>query len=488
MEKNLKQLTIFFTVLLSLYSQPILAEVPELRLYPPNTSAYPEIQIEARRLNAHTVNRDQFSLTETFGETKKFITDLQILESKKSSPLRVYLSIPSFRNAEERYWILQFASSIAKLCEKTKGKFYLHVIADDEFLLYENINSEKMATSFHLPSKKESKFPVRSLEKLLEVIKKDKELDAALISVFWTDTKGDLFRADELGKKIQSSNLPYYLYAFSSPELTHLTESARGFFYPMEKRDSFSKLLSDLQTVSSPKIILSYQTPWKKPIWEKFEIQVDVALPNQTGAKFIYEENFTFYLLRKAGDPFLFFPVFIFLILICFSVLYYLKGFEEKQSIIRSMPNPSINSPKEFRNDANLAEVSVYRNLYGSVHEKAREREALEKILEKESVSGIEYGYGSLVQKDGIKAGYTFALDKEEIILGRGESCDFVIWDNLVEPRHAKIKKVNNCYVLFDMASELGVYLNGKKLLRPKTLTDLDEIKVGRTVFSFRGR
>jgi pSer/pThr/pTyr-binding forkhead associated (FHA) protein len=40
--------------------------------------------------------------------------------------------------------------------------------------------------------------------------------------------------------------------------------------------------------------------------------------------------------------------------------------------------------------------------------------------------------------------------------------------------------------MLFDLASEHGTYLNGKKLLRPKYLADWDEIALGRFVFVFR--
>lgn len=100
-----------------------------------------------------------------------------------------------------------------------------------------------------------------------------------------------------------------------------------------------------------------------------------------------------------------------------------------------------------------------------------------------------EYVYSKawLVQKDGPDTGKKFPIYWEEITLGRDDDNSIVIKDESVSAKHAKIKEVKGAYYLLDLASDNGTFLNSKKLLRPKPLYDWDEIKIGRTLFIFRG-
>jgi len=74
-----------------------------------------------------------------------------------------------------------------------------------------------------------------------------------------------------------------------------------------------------------------------------------------------------------------------------------------------------------------------------------------------------------------------------EMVIGSDHQCDLVLQDDSVSPRHAKIKYINGSYYLFDLISDEGIFLNGKKLLRPKALYDWDEITMGNTLLIFRG-
>lgn len=71
--------------------------------------------------------------------------------------------------------------------------------------------------------------------------------------------------------------------------------------------------------------------------------------------------------------------------------------------------------------------------------------------------------------------------------MGRGQDNTIIINDDAISINHAKIRNVKNIYHIFDLVSQNGTFLNGKKLLRPKSLHDWDEIKIGRTRFIFRG-
>jgi VWFA-related protein len=103
--------------------------------------------------------------------------------------------------------------------------------------------------------------------------------------------------------------------------------------------------------------------------------------------------------------------------------------------------------------------------------------------------SDPEYVYSKawLVQKDGPEVGKKFPIFWEEVTIGRGEENSIVVRDDAVSVKHSKIKEMKGAYYIFDLATENGTFLNGKKLLRPKPLYDWDEIKMGRTLLIFRG-
>lgn len=102
---------------------------------------------------------------------------------------------------------------------------------------------------------------------------------------------------------------------------------------------------------------------------------------------------------------------------------------------------------------------------------------------------GPQYMYSDawLIEKNGIGSGGKYPIRWAEVFIGRGDDNNIVSNDKTVSPRHAKIKRVKNQYFLFDLISDNGTFLNGKKLLRPKALYDWDEIKIGKTQYIFRG-
>ena len=100
-----------------------------------------------------------------------------------------------------------------------------------------------------------------------------------------------------------------------------------------------------------------------------------------------------------------------------------------------------------------------------------------------------EYVYAKawLVERDGPEAGKKFPMYWEEITIGRDEENAIIIKDDAVSLKHARIREMKGAYYLFDLASDNGTFLNGRKLLRPRPLYDWDEIRMGRTLFIFRG-
>jgi len=89
-----------------------------------------------------------------------------------------------------------------------------------------------------------------------------------------------------------------------------------------------------------------------------------------------------------------------------------------------------------------------------------------------------------LVIKDGPLAGREWRVDREEITLGRGEECDIVIADRQISRVHLRVRRESFDFVLEDMGSKNGTFVNGKQVQEgvPVRLEDGDEIHVALAV------
>jgi len=118
-----------------------------------------------------------------------------------------------------------------------------------------------------------------------------------------------------------------------------------------------------------------------------------------------------------------------------------------------------------------------------------------ESLLEEDSFDGeapretpdVMYSQVWLHQKEGQSIGTKIAIVKPEVTIGSGRENTIQIEDMGVSNRHARIRRVEGGYYLYDLISDRGIYLNGRKLLRPRLLHDWDEIKIGSSSFIFRG-
>ncbi len=66
----------------------------------------------------------------------------------------------------------------------------------------------------------------------------------------------------------------------------------------------------------------------------------------------------------------------------------------------------------------------------------------------------------------------------EEFTIGKAPDNDLVVAELGVSRRHAKIRPEKGGYVVYDLVSTRGTYVNGQKITK-RVLRDGDEIKVG---------
>ncbi len=100
-----------------------------------------------------------------------------------------------------------------------------------------------------------------------------------------------------------------------------------------------------------------------------------------------------------------------------------------------------------------------------------------------------KYSHAMLIKKDreGLGTDKKYDIFLDEVYIGSSTAAHIPVRDSAVSQIHAKIKRIDNKYILFDLMSLAGTYLNGKKVLRPMPLRHNDEIRMGHTIFRFVG-
>ncbi|MGQ9628207.1 MAG: FHA domain-containing protein [Anaerolineae bacterium] len=83
-----------------------------------------------------------------------------------------------------------------------------------------------------------------------------------------------------------------------------------------------------------------------------------------------------------------------------------------------------------------------------------------------------------LILREGGEAGQRWVLDKEKMLIGRGEDCDILLPDRQVSRHHALIRQGKGDYILEDCGSKNGTFVNGQEIQGPYALHDGDEIQI----------
>lgn len=82
--------------------------------------------------------------------------------------------------------------------------------------------------------------------------------------------------------------------------------------------------------------------------------------------------------------------------------------------------------------------------------------------------------------------GEVIPLTEPPVILGRAADCDVVIADRRASRCHAEVRREEEGFILRDLGSTNGTWLNGRRLSIPTLLRDGDVIEIAGACFAFR--
>lgn len=77
-------------------------------------------------------------------------------------------------------------------------------------------------------------------------------------------------------------------------------------------------------------------------------------------------------------------------------------------------------------------------------------------------------------------------LSDAEIAFGRGRSCTVTLNDPYVSELHARVYRSDNGWVVADMGSTNGTFLNRQKVTAPTPIVPGDQLGIGKTVVEVR--
>lgn len=176
---------------------------------------------------------------------------------------------------------------------------------------------------------------------------------------------------------------------------------------------------------------------------------------------------------------------------------------EQYGDVFIDMRDPQYNAPVEMgkmietapetensRSDIQYSSIATSSNKkFESDAISANMKERAYIVLQMTLKEAQAYNLGVLIRKtrDMNRMDHRYDLFLDETYIGNGPSATLPTQDQALAGIHAKVRRINKKYILFDLGGRAGTFLNGKKVLRPMPLRSGDEIRMGHSLFVFQG-
>jgi hypothetical protein len=90
--------------------------------------------------------------------------------------------------------------------------------------------------------------------------------------------------------------------------------------------------------------------------------------------------------------------------------------------------------------------------------------------------------FGWLIVKEGTRVGHVYELDPEVTDLGRGPTNHIVVDDDRVSDQHTRIRVEDDQFVVWDLASTNGTFVNGQRITAATPIVENDEVQIGHSI------
>jgi pSer/pThr/pTyr-binding forkhead associated (FHA) protein len=98
----------------------------------------------------------------------------------------------------------------------------------------------------------------------------------------------------------------------------------------------------------------------------------------------------------------------------------------------------------------------------------------------------FEQKAAKLVVTGGDKAGTEITLSGRQLTIGRAGDSDLIVDDEYASTHHAKLVFINGEWLIQDLDSTNGTFLEGQKISTPQTVSTNSQVRVGQTTFELR--
>ena len=102
------------------------------------------------------------------------------------------------------------------------------------------------------------------------------------------------------------------------------------------------------------------------------------------------------------------------------------------------------------------------------------------------TILGSGQPVATLVVRQGAQAGMSFSITGNQVVLGREEGLDIILQDPEASRRHSRISWQGGQYVIEDLGSTNGTFVNGVQITMPQMLSPGDSIGIGQTALVFQ--
>jgi pSer/pThr/pTyr-binding forkhead associated (FHA) protein len=132
-----------------------------------------------------------------------------------------------------------------------------------------------------------------------------------------------------------------------------------------------------------------------------------------------------------------------------------------------------------------IAAIGVVRtDLFGTAA--AKVRRGRNRVQQRQPQRPQKQPKPSLVVTEGGLSGMSIDLTDQQITLGRANDATLVLNDDYASSRHARIFPQDGQWIVEDLGSTNGTYLDRQKVTRPTPVSIGVPIRIGKTVLELR--